>query len=138
MFLLKTNIPLTNKLRTGLKKIYGFNDFFIYKMCKEIGLNPSLSFKNLKKSQIGLLLKWVNENNLLINDELKKNQLDNKNRLITIKSYRGLRHKNGLPTRGQRTHTNRKPQRRLVIEFKKKEKQQKKQQQKKNNNNKKK
>jgi small subunit ribosomal protein S13 len=113
MFLLRTNINPKHNLYAGLKKIYGLNSFYILKLCQDLGFNPILKFKDLQKSQLGLITKWVNEQNILLKEDLQKLVLDNKKKLISMKSYRGYRHKEGLPTRGQRTHTNAQTQRRL-------------------------
>ena len=120
MFLLQTNINPKKKIKSGLKQVYGLNNFYIDKLSKEIGLNLTLPFKHLKKSKIGLITKWVNEQNIILKEDLKKKVLDNKTQLMSIKSYRGFRHKEGLPTRGQRTHTNGRTQRKLAIKSKKK------------------
>lgn len=114
MFLLRTNINPKQNLLSGLKRVYGLNHALIYKLCQELGLNTSLKFKDIKKSQLGLITKWVDEKNILIKDDLQKLILDNKKQFVNIKSYRGFRHKEGLPTRGQRTHTNARTQRKLT------------------------
>jgi small subunit ribosomal protein S13 len=121
MFLLRTNINPNQNIQSGLKRVYGLNNALILQLCRELGLNTALKFKDVKKSQLGLITKWVDEKNVLIKDDLQKFVLDNKKQLIAIKTYRGSRHKEGLPTRGQRTHTNARTQRKLTS-FKSKKK----------------
>ena len=119
MFILRTYLPPKHNLLTGLKKIYGINDSIIHQLCQDIGLNPIIPLRFLKPAHIGKLTQWVNDHDLCIKEDLKKIILDRKTHLMTIKAYRGMRHKGGLPTRGQRTHTNRKTQRALGVQFKK-------------------
>jgi small subunit ribosomal protein S13 len=120
MYLLKTNILPKNKFLTGLKKVYGLNNSTILKICKSLGFNSTIFFNKLSQKHINLILQWISKNNIILNDDLKKNIEDNKNSLINIKLYRGIRHKEGLPTRGQRTHTNSKTQKRLSLHLPKK------------------
>jgi small subunit ribosomal protein S13 len=119
MFLLKTELNINKNIKTELKKIYGLNSFLIDKLCKDLGLNSSSILKELKTSHIVYIQNWVTSNNLVINDDLKKLIFDNKKKLIFLKCYRGFRHEEGLPTRGQRTRTNARTQKRFSI-FKKK------------------
>lgn len=119
MFLLKTELNISKNIKTELKKIHGLNSFLIDKLCKDLGLNSSSILKELKTSHIIYIQNWVTSNNLVINDDLKKLIFDHKKKLIFLKCYRGFRHEEGLPTRGQRTRTNAKTQKRFSI-FKKK------------------
>jgi small subunit ribosomal protein S13 len=119
MFLLKTELNSSKKIKTELKKIYGLNSFLINKLCKDLGFNSSSSLKELKTSHVAFIQNWVISNNIVINDDLKKIIFDNKKKLISLKCYKGFRHEEGLPTRGQRTRTNAKTQKHLSI-FKKK------------------
>lgn len=66
----------------------------------------------LDKNRINFLLKYINKN-LKIEDELKKEKFNIFQNLLEIKSYKGIRHTYGLPTNGQRTHTNRKTAKKL-------------------------
>lgn len=113
MFLLKTELNINKKIKTELKRVYGFNSFLIDKLCKDLGLNSSIVLKELKTSHFAFIQNWVTVNNILINEDLKKFVFDNKKNLISLKCYKGFRHEEGLPTRGQRTRTNAKTQKRL-------------------------
>ena len=72
-----------------------------------MGINPSIRVHSLKKSQIRQLSKYIRKY-FLIEQDLRKQLNLQKQKLITIKTCRGLRNLKGLPVRGQRTHTNRK------------------------------
>jgi len=113
MFLLKTELNDSKKIKTEFLKIYGFNFFIIQKLCKYLGLNPISNVKELTIKHLNLINTWVSKNNILINDDIKKLFLDNKKKFILIKCYKGFRHEEGLPVRGQRTRTNSKTQKRL-------------------------
>ena len=69
--------------------------------------------KELNLKHLSLINDWIIDNNVIINDDLKKLNYDNKKRLITIKCYKGFRHEENLPVRGQRTQTNARTQKRL-------------------------
>lgn len=113
MFFLKTELNEKKKIKTEFKKIYGLNSFFIEKLCKDIGLNELSLVEDLSRFHLGLIEQWILSKNLLLNDELRKYNLDKKEGLVAIKCYRGLRNAEGLPVRGQRTKSNAKTQKRL-------------------------
>lgn len=113
MFFLKTELNEKKKIKTELRKIYGLNSFFIEKLCKDIGLNDLSLVEDLSMFHLGLIEQWIFSRNLLLNDDLRKYNLDKKEGLISIKCYRGLRNAEGLPVRGQRTKSNGKTQKRL-------------------------
>ena len=69
--------------------------------------------EDLSRFHLGLIEQWILSKNLLLNDELRKYNLDKKEGLVAIKCYRGLRNAEGLPVRGQRTKSNAKTQKRL-------------------------
>jgi small subunit ribosomal protein S13 len=71
-----------------------------------LGFALNLKIKNLSVSQVNQISKLVESLDFVIANDLKRLKLLNKQRLISIKSYRGLRKKQGFPVRGQRTHTN--------------------------------
>lgn len=113
MFLLKNELNENKNIRSELKKIYGLNFFLIQKLSDDLGLNLYSLLKDLNLKHLSLINHWITENNLLINDDLKKFNYDNKKKLIRIKCYKGFRHEENLPVRGQRTQTNARTQKRL-------------------------
>jgi len=98
-------IPFNKKIKIGLTSIYGIG----YSRAKEIlskaGISPDIRGKNLTEDEINRLRKII-ENNYKIEGELKREVASNISRLIHIGCYRGIRHKRGLPVRGQRTRSN--------------------------------
>jgi len=98
-------IPTDKKIKYSLTKFFGIDLSNSIKICKKNGINPSVSIDSLKKNQIRDLIEYIDKN-FLIEQDLKKNLRLEKEKLINIKHYRGLRRLIGLPVRGQRTHTN--------------------------------
>jgi len=98
-------IPPNKKIRIGLTSIYGIG----YSLTKEIisksGVNPDTQGKNLTEDEVNKLRRII-ENDYQIEGELRRQVSSDVNRLIHIGCYRGIRHKKGLPVRGQRTRSN--------------------------------
>lgn len=107
LYIFGKTIPVDKKLIYSLTHIFGINFYNSKKICKNIGINPSVRINSLKKNQIRELIQYIDQN-LTIEQDLKKDLILNKKKLVDIKSYRGLRNLRGLPVRGQRTHTNKK------------------------------
>lgn len=115
MYLLKTTLNANNKLVVELHKIYGIHHSYTNQLCKDLGIKPQCLITSLTPTQRLMIQHWFQlklmKTSLKVNDDLKKFMSDRKQELITLKTYRGSRHKDGLPSRGQRTHTNAKSQR---------------------------
>ena len=112
LYIFGKTIPVNKKITYSLTNIFGINSYNSKKICKNIGINPSVRIDSLKKNQIRELIQYIDQH-LTIEQDLKKNIILNKKNLVKMKSYRGLRNLSGLPVRGQRTHTNRKTSKKL-------------------------
>nr|QYJ09278.1 ribosomal protein S13 [Pleurosigma sp. mgcode 4] len=99
----------------ALKQIYGIGEKRSNFICKKLGFSYNLKVKNLSKDQITELLKLIDGLNLILASDLKKLKFLSIKNLISIKSYRGFRRNQGLPLRGQRTHTNAKTARKKSL-----------------------
>lgn len=107
---------IENKLVfNALKQIYGIGKKRSDFICKKLGVSKNLKVKNLSKDQVTELLKLIDSLNLTLASDLKKLKFLSIKNLILIKSYRGFRRNQGLPLRGQRTHTNSKTARKKVL-----------------------
>ena len=107
---------LENKLiYYALQEIYGINKKRSFFICKKLGFSHNLKVQNLSKYQITELLKTIDILNLTLASDLKKLKFLSIKNLISIKSYKGFRRNQGLPLRGQRTHTNAKTARKKVL-----------------------
>ena len=106
LYLLETKLSEKKSIFFALTQIYGIGKSTAFLICKKLGFSVNLKVKDLTQEQIVEILQVVELLNLTLNNELKKFKSLSLKKLITIKSYRGLRRVRGLPVRGQRTHTN--------------------------------
>lgn len=106
IYLFESNIPEEKSVFFALTHIYGINKSTSLLICKKLGLSNNIKVKNLSSDQIAKLFKITESLNLILGSTLKKKKQLNFKKLTSIKSYRGLRKNQGLPVRGQRTHTN--------------------------------
>ena len=113
IYLFESKLPETKSVYFALRYIYGIGKNRSFLICKKLGFSSNLKVKNLSEEQVTKILKLVESLNFLLANDLKRVTLLAKQKLISIKSYRGLRIKKGLPVRGQRTHTNAKTARRI-------------------------
>ena len=96
-----------------MSSIYGVGLKSSSCVCRKLGFSLNLKVKSLTKNQVSNLIVAVELENIILSTNLKKSRLLINKRLVDIKSYRGLRKLQGLPVRGQRTHTNAKSSRKV-------------------------
>jgi small subunit ribosomal protein S13 len=106
MYFFESNLPETKSIYYSLTHVYGIGKSRALLICKKLGFVLNLKTKNLSPTQVFEMFKLVESLNFVLASDLKRLNLLNKQKLISIKSYRGLRKKKGFPVRGQRTHTN--------------------------------
>lgn len=106
IYLLESKLPDNKSILYALKAIYGIGKSRSFLICNKLGFSCNLKIKNLNKEQISGLHKLIEELNFELTSNLKKSRLLKAKKLIVIKSYKGMRKAQGLPVRGQRTHTN--------------------------------
>jgi len=115
------NLPLNKRVEVGLTYVHGVGRSTANELLKKVGVAPDTYVKDLTEEETVKLRDAVEE--LEVEGDLRRERSQNIKRLSEIGSYRGLRHRRGLPTRGQRTKTNarsRKGPRRMSIAGKKK------------------
>ncbi len=115
------NIPLNKRAEIGLTYVYGIGRSTANEILKETGVDPNTQIKDLTEDEVVKLRDAVE--NREVEGDLRRERSQNIKRLQEIGSYRGLRHRRGLPVRGQRTKTNargRKGPRRMSVAGKKK------------------
>lgn len=100
------DIPDNKKIEYSLRYIYGIGPKRAQSIVKDAGLNSNLRAHELNEEQINKLISIINESNYKIEGDLRREIAGNIKRLQAIQSYRGIRHRRGLPVRGQRTQTN--------------------------------
>ena len=111
------DLPREKRVEVGLTYIYGIGLSTSQKLLKEAEVNPDTRVKDLPEDQVQAIRKAIDSNHLLLEGDLRREVALNIKRLTEIGCYRGLRHRRGLPVRGQRTKTNartRKGPRKLV------------------------
>ena len=99
------DLPREKRVEIGLTYIYGIGLTASTKILAETGINPDTRVKNLTEEETVKLREYIDKN-LKVEGDLRREVSQNIKRLMEIGSYRGLRHRKGLPVRGQRTHTN--------------------------------
>jgi small subunit ribosomal protein S13 len=115
------NIPLNKRAEIGPTYVYGIGRSTANEILKETGVDPSTQIKDLTEDEVVKLRDAVENHE--VEGDLRRENSQNIKRLQEIGSYRGLRHRRGLPVRGQRTKTNargRKGPRRMSVAGRKK------------------
>jgi small subunit ribosomal protein S13 len=98
------NIPLNKRAEIGLTYIYGVGRSTSNQVLAEVGVDPDTKVKDLTEDEVRQLREKVDD--LLVEGDLRRERSQNVKRLMEIGSYKGLRHRRGLPANGQRTKTN--------------------------------
>jgi small subunit ribosomal protein S13 len=99
------DLPREKRVEVGLQYIYGIGKTVSRKILSETGVSPDLRVKDLSDADVNRL-RQVIERDHRVEGALRTEIAMNIKRLMDIGSYRGARHRRGLPVRGQRTHTN--------------------------------
>lgn len=99
------DLPRDKRIEAGLTYIYGIGFNTAAKILKETGVNPDTRVKDLSEDDVAKLRDYIDKN-LTVEGDLRRNVALNIKRLVEIGCYRGVRHRRGLPVRGQRTKTN--------------------------------
>jgi small subunit ribosomal protein S13 len=111
VYLFESELPENKSVFLSLMHIYGLGKFNSLLICRRLGFSRNLKVKNLSKEHINKLIKTIEHLNIKLASDLKKSKILATKKLISIKSYKGLRKTRGFPVRGQRTHTNAKTSR---------------------------
>ena len=99
------NIPLNKRVEIGLTSIYGVGRSTSQKVLGKIGIAPDTYVKDLTDDEV-IKLREVIDTEMTVEGDLRRERSQDVKRLQEIGSYRGQRHRRGLPVRGQRTKTN--------------------------------
>ena len=116
------NIPLNKRVEVGLTYIYGIGRPTSNDLLKQAGIGPDTYVRDLTDEEVSKLRDLI-DNDLTVEGDLRRERSQNVKRLMEIGCYRGLRHRRGLPVRGQNTKTNartRKGPKRMQVAGKKK------------------
>src|SRR3982751_5529882 len=99
------NIPLNKRVEVGLTYIYGVGRSTSNQLLAQLGISPDTYVRDLTEDEVAKLRDSI-DNDLTVEGYLRRERSQNVKRLMEIGSYRGMRHRRGLPVNGQRTKTN--------------------------------
>ena len=104
--ILGVDIPKEKRIEIALTYLYGIGRSSSNVVLKEAGINPDKRSKDLSEEEISRITNILQKGGLRLEGDLRRDISQNIKRLMDIGSWRGMRHKKGLPVRGQRTRTN--------------------------------
>jgi small subunit ribosomal protein S13 len=99
------DLPGNKHIRIALTYLYGIGQKTADKICEELKIEKTIKAKDLPDGDVNRIREYI-EKDLRVEGDLKRQVSLNIKRLMDLGTYRGLRHRKGLPVRGQRTHTN--------------------------------
>ena len=99
------NIPTNKKVSIGLTYIHGIGDKSAVDICEKAGIDKDKRVNELLETEV-IQIREIIDGSYKVEGELRRDISTNIKRLMDLGNYRGLRHRRGLPVRGQRTHTN--------------------------------
>jgi len=99
------DIPRDKHIAVSLTYIYGIGSSLAKKMLEDLSIPIDRKTKDLTEEEVVKIREYIDDN-YQVEGDLRREVTQNIKRLIEVNSYRGIRHKRGLPVRGQRTHTN--------------------------------
>jgi small subunit ribosomal protein S13 len=99
------DIPREKRLEIALTYVYGVGRTRARQICEATGIDPNTRVRDLTDEEVVRLRNWIDAN-LKVEGDLRRDVAQDIKRKMEIGSYQGLRHRRGLPVRGQRTHTN--------------------------------
>jgi small subunit ribosomal protein S13 len=99
------DLPREKRVEVGLTYVYGVGRSMARKILAETDINPDTKVRDLAEGEVAQIRTYVDQN-VEVEGDLRRDTNENIRRLIDIGSYRGIRHRRGLPVRGQRTKTN--------------------------------
>ena len=100
------DLPREKRIEVGLTYVYGIGQSTADEILAGTGINPDTRVKDLTADEEAKIRDYIDKNNIMVEGDLRRNVALDSKRLTEIQCYRGVRHRKGLPCRGQRTKTN--------------------------------
>ena len=100
------DLPREKRIQVGLTYVYGIGQSTADEILAGTGINPDTRVKDLSADDEAKIRDYIDKNNIIVEGDLRRNVALDIKRLTEIQCYRGVRHRKGLPCRGQRTKTN--------------------------------
>jgi small subunit ribosomal protein S13 len=104
--ILGVDIPKAKRIEIALTYLYGVGRFVSNQILKEAGISPDKRAKDLSEEEVSRITNVLQKSSYKFEGDLRRDISQNIKRLMDIGTWRGMRHKKGLPVRGQRTRTN--------------------------------
>ncbi|MCX5709601.1 MAG: 30S ribosomal protein S13 [Candidatus Omnitrophica bacterium] len=104
--ILGVDIPKDKRIEISLTYLYGVGRVTSNRLLKEAGIDPNKRAKTLSDEEVARITNTIQKSGMKVEGDLRRDISQNIKRLMDIGSWRGMRHKKGLPVRGQRTRTN--------------------------------
>ena len=99
------NIPTQKRVEIGLRYIHGIGPHIAHQIITQLGIDPTRRVSDLTESEV-IQIREIIDRDYMVEGDLRREVAMNIKRLMDLGCYRGLRHRKGLPMRGQRTRTN--------------------------------
>jgi small subunit ribosomal protein S13 len=99
------DIPREKRVEVSLTYIFGIGQTTARTVSEECAIDPSTRVRDLTEEEVGAIRSWIDQN-LKVEGDLRREVSQDIKRKMEIGCYQGIRHRKGLPVRGQRTHTN--------------------------------
>ena len=99
------DLPREKRIEVGLTYVYGIGQSTADEILAGTGINPDTRVKDLTADEEAKIRDYIDKNNIMVEGDLRRNVALDIKRLTEIQCYRGVRHRKGLPCRGQRTKT---------------------------------
>ena len=100
------DLPREKRVEIGLTYIYGIGRKTSNDILAATGINPDTRVKDLTEDEVSKIREYIEHNELMVEGDLRRNVSLDIKRLVEVGCYRGIRHRKGLPVRGQRSKTN--------------------------------
>ena len=100
------DLPREKRIEIGLTYVYGIGRSTADQILAGTGINPDIRVKDLSAEDEAKIREYIDKNDIIVEGDLRRNVALDIKRLTEIQCYRGVRHRKGLPVRGQRTKTN--------------------------------
>ena len=100
------DLPREKRIEVGLTYVYGIGQSTADEILAGTGINPDTRVKDLTADEEAKIRDYIDKNNIMVEGDLRRNVALDIKRLTEIGCYRGMRHRKGLPVRGQRSKTN--------------------------------
>lgn len=100
------DLPRNKRIEIGLTYVYGIGRSMSQRLLKAVNIDPNKKTDQLGDDEVQKIRDEIDKEEILVEGELRRQFGQSIKRLMDLQTYRGLRHRKGLPVRGQRTHTN--------------------------------